>query len=132
MKKYSSSSFWIRLINSKIFMILVIFLIIGVGYAIYGELNNQGLIKSNIGNLEKERVVLENENINLVELLAYYKSDDYIETEARQKLNMARVGEHVVIVPDNQNLTEQNKKDNKFENMKNWELWIEYFFGGRM
>lgn len=130
MKKYSNNTFWIKLINSKFFLILMFFLLLYVGYAIYGELNSQKDIKNNIQTLEAEQKKLEDNNLDLTALLKYYKSDEYIEKEAREKLNMARVGEHVVIVPDNEAASKKDQSSDKFKNKKNWELWVEYFFGG--
>ncbi len=126
MKKYVNNVFWLRLINSKIFVILMLFLVILISYSIYKEINDQRDIRDNIKKLEQEKISLNEENINLIELLKYYKSDEYIELQAREKLNMAREGERVVIVPSNENSLKQ--VNNIQEDMNNWKLWIKYFF----
>jgi len=128
MKKYNNNSFWLKLFGSRIFIIFVIFLIFGVGYAIYNEIDSQRNIRNNIKNLEEEKVTLNNNNISLMELLKYYKSDEYIELQAREKLNMAREGERVVIVPNNQNLGKQDVGGDTRCDV-NWYLWMKYFFG---
>ncbi len=125
MKKYAHNIFWIRLINSKIFVILIVVLIVLISHSIYREINDQKGIRNNIKNLEKEKLNLDEENTNLVQLLRYYKSDEYVELQAREKLNMARQGEHIVIVPNN-NMFKQNNANQK--KMSNWELWVKYFF----
>jgi len=63
-------------------------------------------------------------------MIKYLRSDEYVEREAREKLGMQKQGEQLVIVPENMNnLSVAGDQD--MNNKKNWQLWLEYFFGSR-
>ena len=78
---------------------------------------------------------LETEQYDLVETLAQVQSDDFIETEARTKLNLRKPGENVVIVSsdeDIQKFTDKSGgigiKDLLDESESNMQRWWELFF----
>ena len=56
-------------------------------------------IQKDIAALEQENEVRELENQRMKYQIAYYKSDAYLELEARRKLNKAGVGEKVIAFP---------------------------------
>lgn len=64
----------------------------------------------------------------LVEKKEYYQSPEFIESEARNKLNMAKPGETIVILPPNvEELAGQIKKEPQSE-IPNWRQWWKLFF----
>lgn len=71
---------------------------------------------------------LEKENQQLEEKKEYYQSPEFIEEQARDKLNMAKPGETIVILP--QNLEEVLGKTKKVTppELPNWQKWWKLFF----
>ncbi len=122
-KKITRNHF--KILTSKLsFFILLVFLMIIV-YSIIKESKQQKIIRNEISSLQVEIKELENKNLKLVHNLKYYQSPNFIEREARNRLNMAKTGEHAVLVSRNINnslTTAKNKKT-----LKNWQLWIKYF-----
>lgn len=73
----------------------------------------------------------ENEMLN--KQLTYYQSQDFLEKEARDKLNLAHPGETMVIIPKDliQLYLQENQLQEKTVPEKpNWLKWKEAFFGG--
>lgn len=79
--------------------------------------------------LAEQRVLqLEKEKKELSEKRQYYYSQDFIEEEARNKLNMARPGETIVILPPNlEELLGRQKLKQALE-LPNWKRWWKLFF----
>lgn len=79
---------------------------------------------------EEKLVELEKEHDKLAEKKEYFQSPEFIEEEARNKLNLAKEEETVVILPSNIEETSQwlKQKGTKEENLPNWEKWWDLFF----
>jgi len=72
---------------------------------------------------------LESEKKNLKEKLVYINSDDFVEKEARTKLNMKKDGEQVYIVNNGSNPDESEEKDIKRKTKKTvFNKWMEVIF----
>jgi len=77
---------------------------------------------------EKKVQELEKENQQLVEKKKYYQSPEFIEEQARNKLNMAKPGETIVILPSNlEEILGKSKKESLSE-LPNWQRWWKLFF----
>lgn len=75
--------------------------------------------------LKQEIASLKKEQEELIQKKKYYSSDEFIEKQARDVLNMAKPGETIVILPDSLDYKgEEARKENK----PNWEKWLEVFF----
>ena len=81
------------------------------------------------GVTENEVQSLENENLRLRQM--YYQTDEYLELEARDKLNKAFAGEHLVYLPqtDKEVIIETGEAVKPIDTRSNFEKWIEFFFG---
>ncbi len=66
------------------------------------------------------------ENENLKQVLSGVENEEFIEKEARNKLNMGKPGEVVVIIPDNLVATSSASQSN--HPLYNWEKWKRLFF----
>jgi cell division protein FtsB len=53
-----------------------------------------------LNHAEKEVGDLRLDNLELLTLSEYMKSDEYLETEARNRLNLSGKGETVFVIPD--------------------------------
>ncbi len=72
--------------------------------------------------------LLEEEKQVLLEKYQYYQSDEFIEEEARNKLNMARPGETIVILPPNVGELVGRTNSQPEPEIPNWQKWYQLFF----
>jgi cell division protein FtsB len=91
--------FWKKLLTSKLALVVVLILVILIGYSIIKEKKNQQQTVDAIASLKQEIQTFENRNLELVEMVKYLRSNQFIEKEARQKLGLQQPGEKVVIIP---------------------------------
>lgn len=84
-------------------------------------------IKNEINDLEKEIISLEKENIELTTKINYFQSDFYKEKEAREKMNLKKPDEKVIIIipPDESTVAPKEKAEINVSNLLKW--W-NYFF----
>jgi len=79
-------------------------------------------------NLAEQRVrQLETEQQQLLEKKEYFQSEEFVEEEARNKLNMAKPGETIVILPPGTGVAAEKNKGVQAE-IPNWEKWWKLFF----
>lgn len=71
--------------------------------------------------LEKEKKELQGKH-------QYYQSEEFIEEEARNKLNMARPGETIVILPSNLGELVGKSRPSPSGNIPNWQKWLKLFW----
>ena len=90
-------------------------------------------IRSAGGRIEKARQkneILEQEIEKLSSQLEILKSDEHVESEIRNKLGLAKKGETVVVMPDNEILRKiapRVKYEKDSLPLPNWRLWVELF-----
>jgi cell division protein FtsB len=77
---------------------------------------------------EKKVQELEKENQQLAEKKKYYQSSEFIEEQARDKLNMAKPGETIVILPSNLEEVLGKGKKESLPELPNWQRWWNLFF----
>jgi predicted cobalt transporter CbtA len=70
---------------------------------------------------------LEKEHQELLEKKEYYQSEEFVEQEARNRLNLGKPGETVVILPPNVGETEEITSTPTPE-LPNWQRWWRLFF----
>jgi len=129
--KYSEpKSVFKRIVNSKVLLLGLLIILVLVGLATYKENKRQQKTVNTLSALEQEVAKLENKNMELSELIQYLKSDDFVDREAREKLNMQQPGEQVVLI-SREVVKEmgQASSANGTGIRSNWQLWQEYFFG---
>ncbi len=82
----------------------------------------------------KKLVELKEENQTLQEKLQFYKSNQFIESQIRDKLQMAKPGETIIILPEN--LSRESSKSGDESNkttdkeLSNWQKWLRVFGSG--
>lgn len=141
MRRTEKEKNWFRkILSSKLILggtiILLIFISVALGKAVYKRYQ----IQKEIALIQAEIQKAEGKNKELARLLEYLDTSSFQEKMARQKLNLKREGENVVVIPvkkkgeevilgeNNQNNNNEplaETKTNKFENPKKW--WY-YFF----
>ena len=76
---------------------------------------------------EKKVEELQKEGESLAQKKDYYQSEFFVEEEARDKLNMAREGETVVILPPNLKEVLGLKDNQPAKSLPNWRQWLNLF-----
>ncbi len=81
-----------------------------------------------------ELAKLQNQNYKYQQ--AYFKSDEFLELSAREKLGLAQPGEHLVILPSSEGITDTVTTVTPTSTVtavdeSNWSKWMSFFFGSR-
>lgn len=126
-----------RLLSSKILLIVSLFILIFFSTNLIKEIINRRDLKGEVSSLQEEINRLESRNQDLSQLIGYFESLDFVEKEARTKLNLRKPGEQIIIVNEDNELEITN--DNPVETITNFtadqiaistnqERWWNYFF----
>lgn len=129
-----------RILISKPIIILEVLVL---GYFMFNvgqEMFKKHGIEAEISHLENEINKLEKDKNDLNVLLSYVQTDAFVEQEAREKLNLAKNGESLVLLPesDSAGLGAPSQKEAMVDNYSqsappivkksNFAKWWQYFF----
>lgn len=126
-----------KLLQSKLvaFFLLVFlsFILVSLGKAVYRKYQ----INQEIEKIKTDIARLEGENEKLLDMVEYLKTNEFLEKEAREKLNMSKDGEKIIAIPffeekkkepeKLKNISQEKTTEPK-KNMANYQLWWNYFF----
>ncbi|MDP4038629.1 MAG: septum formation initiator family protein [bacterium] len=118
---YNKITFWVGII-------LVIYIFVSL--ADVGSKNFK--LKQKADKLEEEISRLQSEIEDLSYRISYYKTDNFKEKTAREKLNLQQPGEAVIIVPaqkENEKLEAEQPLSKKTKPKTNIEQWLDFLFG---
>jgi len=116
-----------KIISSRITLLGLFFILILITYAIVKNSGREKIVSDSTAKLSQKIQAIEKENGELAGLIKYFSSSEFVDKEAREKLNMIKPGEKVVVVPQENN-SEDWGNENEKNNLSNWRLWIKYFF----
>ncbi len=86
-------------------------------------------INQEIKDLEKKIKQLKASNEELIGLEEYFQSEEFLEKQARLKLNLTKPGEKVIIIKQiEEDLKELGQKETIAKEISNIQKWWEYFF----
>ena len=126
MKKVSKEkNYFHRLYNSNLTIFLLFITLIFSFIKVSEEIILRYNINKEIKNLEEQFYKLNNEKENINNLIAYLKTDDYIEEQARLKLNLSKPGEKQINLSNGNNM---DLKIKEIDNISNYNNWFNYFF----
>ncbi len=134
-RKISYNKFSIvRMTFLFVLMIILSFFIVQILYKISKESRKQSQIDKEIAALEAEEKRLNLNKKNLSSLLSYVETDDFKEKEAKDKLNLVKEGEQVVLIKEDElrsapEKEPEEKKTKVLVNRSNYYYWWHYFFG---
>lgn len=102
----------------------------GIGLIVRFSRDISRLLKSGeqVKQAEEKVLQLEQEQQGLQQKQEYYLSDEFVEEEARNKLNMARPGETIVILPPNLAEVLGRQAKETVPELPNWQKWWKLFF----
>lgn len=122
---------WMRVLQSRWFMIIASLLLVLGAISLVKELMRQMEINQEITSLNDEITTLEGRNAELGRLIERLNSDVWQEKEARLKLGLQKEGEKVVALP----LPSTPEKEETAQTLSettplasNPSLWFAYFF----
>lgn len=107
----------------KIFKIVGLVLGVGMVISLGGGLWQLYQARGRLEEAKKNYVEVKNENLELEGRLAEVKSEEFVEVQARNKLNMKLPEETILIVPEDFKLEEVESVDNGEISKANWKKW---------
>ncbi|HOZ36833.1 MAG TPA: septum formation initiator family protein [bacterium] len=126
---HGGHTIWERSRRSKFLVVALILVFIFMVRTVVKEKKNQNKTTGNINALEQEIAKLQGQNSDLSSLIEYLRSDEFVDREAREKLNMQKPDEKVVLIPEIKKNGGQVAGAVAVTEKPNWQLWQEYFFG---
>ncbi|HLD27717.1 MAG TPA: septum formation initiator family protein [Patescibacteria group bacterium] len=121
-----------RLLSSRTLFFISLFILIFFSFNLAKELINRKDLQNDIDKLQSEMDGLAGKNTELTSLIDYFKSLDFVENEARTKLNLRKPGEKIIIVPEAGETPGLQAKAQKLSLENNGEgnpqKWWNYFF----
>jgi cell division protein FtsL len=116
--------------KSKYFVFCLILLLVLVSIAMTKEAYRYYKVGQEIRDLENKIRDLKKSNEELAQEKEYFTSKEFLEDEARKKLNMVKEGESVIVI-SSQSAPEENKSQEQKPKISNIKFWLEYFFAKR-
>lgn len=112
------------------YFIIGLVIIALLSFPVLKKFRKQKELGQEISTLKTEIAKLENKNTELNQMISYLESEEFIEIEARQKLNYRKEGEEMLIIKneaeeggqENANNSQAQKKYSKPQK------WLKYFF----
>jgi len=110
-------------------LVQIIIILMGVGLIVSLSRDIVRLLRSGEElDLAEEKVIeLEQERANLEQKKEYYQSEEFVEEIARNKLNMAKEEETIVILPENIRDILGYRDSQLPEFVPNWKQWLNLF-----
>lgn len=116
--------------------IILLAVLMYITYRLSNQVYKQNQINKEILKLQTEISNLSQENQDLNELIGYLQTDEFKEKEVKEKLNLIKEGEQLVLVKekeaDLQEIVQQEQeKAEVVVNRANYYWWWHYFFSLR-
>lgn len=118
-------------LNSRhtVWVLLVVFILVLI--ACGRESYRYFRINREISGLKNKIEEFKKNNEELSKIKEYFQSDEFLEKEARIKLNFVKEGEKVIIIASGEEELDDIQESLE-KKIPNTQLWWEYFFGKRI
>lgn len=121
----------LKTIFGRIWGYLAWLLIIILAFSVVGNIRRVASIRSAVGVEQAKVDKIKEENAKLEAEIAQTSSATFIEQQVRDKLGLAKVGEAIVVLPDDETLRKlapqvQVEADTLPD--PNWKRWLKLFF----
>ncbi|MFA5187942.1 MAG: septum formation initiator family protein [Patescibacteria group bacterium] len=127
MRERRKNKFLPDLFFSKFFLIACVALFLAILFGLaQGTIKNYR-VDSEITDLQKEIANLGRQNQEFSQLIDYFKSDSFIEQEAKLKMGLKKPGENLVVIPQAGDVS-KSRENAETENLSNPMKWWLYFF----
>ncbi|HEX9503661.1 MAG TPA: septum formation initiator family protein [Patescibacteria group bacterium] len=118
---------WQVFIKSKYATVLLSAVLIFVMVITAKMLVQKRVVDREITKLQNQMERIKKDNEKLSSLIQYLNTSSYQEKVAREKLNLRKDGEYVVVLPQG-NATGTSDQQKQQNNQSNYKLWFNYFF----
>jgi len=115
-----------RIMNSNLFTVLLVALFIVSVIRVTKEVTLRYEINKEIEELQSQMQQLNTKTEDMQDLIAYLKSDDYVEKQARLQLNLSKPGERQVNIKGIKVTSDVAAESTGSES--NFSKWFNYFF----
>jgi cell division protein FtsB len=105
-------------------MLLAVLTINNLAHSIYTIWQKQDLITKAQRNLDAEK----NENRKLKQNIAKVNQPQFIESQARDNLYLAKQNEEIVVIPTGTILSKSSLPSSPQDMRQNWQKWWDFFF----
>lgn len=124
-----------RFLSSKILLFASLFVLIFFSFNLASEIINRHDLQKEINKFQAEFNDLSKSNQDISGSIEYLKTLDFVEKEARTKLNLKKPGEQIIIVPEEKILGKSSASmpltgnlANQAVSQPNYLNWWNYFF----
>lgn len=114
---------WLKFVLAAAGVIAVLII-----FSLVQEMNRRLSVQREIVQLESEASKLEKNLIQMENLNQYFKTDDFAELMAREKLNYRAEGEKVVLIPETNDKPEDSIEAEKTDTRSIPKRWWDAFF----
>ncbi len=120
---------WKNFFSSQIFVVIVAIVAVMVVFQYARAYYQDYLVRQEIAYLEDQAKKMESKKVELLEVLKYVKSDNFVEEKARTELNLVKPGEQVVVIPQVKEVgdRQENEAVVRLKNIPNYQKWLNYF-----
>lgn len=123
---------------SGLFFLAGLSVLVMIGISLGKEAYRKKQIQKEIDALQAQIQKTNRENGELSELIAYFSTQEFQEKEAREKLNLQKENEKMVVLRK-ENETQKNVETNRISDEAaapentgpNWKNWLEFFFAAK-
>lgn len=127
---------FLRVLSSKPALFLELALLAFFSFNLGKEMLKKNALEKEVLSLQEELSQLDKDKSELSELLNYVQTDAFAELEAREKLNLAKAGENLIVIPSADGGTqavagqkeENAASGNSAGKKNNLVRWWQYFF----
>lgn len=123
-------------IFSGIFFLAGLAVLVFIGVSLGKETYRKKQIQKEIGELQTEIAKMSQENREMENLIGYLSSQEFQEKEAREKLNLQKENERMIVLrkeldqrKENKGVNQDSKTAPSEDNSPNWQKWLKLFFG---
>lgn len=126
-----------KILSSKLLLVVSVLILLFFSTNLIRQIINRRDLQKDIAELESEINSLEKKNQELSNLIGYFESLDFVEKEARTKLNLRKPGEKIIVVPEEGVAPEQTQESLEEDAVlvyqsevdgSNPQRWLNYFF----
>jgi cell division protein FtsB len=131
-KRKREKNFFLRIINSPIFLsFLGLLIVILISFPLAKNLSKKYAISEEIREIQNEIKELESKNKDFKKMIAYLDTDEFVEEQGRLNLGLKKQGEEVVVIKDMDKINDIEKElmeiKNDFKEESNPKKWFRYF-----
>lgn len=124
-------------IFSGLFFVAGLVILVSIGISLGKETYKKRQVQKEIEGLQSQIKQLDQENGDLANLISYLSTQEFQEKEAREKLNLQKDNEQMIVLKKELAVKQESQKssdqpeDITEDNSPNWQKWMKYFFEKR-